>query len=128
MFILSELKNKTISSLSFKKGEVHEISIEQKEGKEFIIRRNPKLKDNIKVSLSRIDGNIADVLDAPILEAFYYYDYKDVFYDIGEDVNYFALVTFVIKSFFGEVRFIWIATSDEVILETHSLLSLGIAL
>jgi hypothetical protein len=124
MFILSELKNKTFSSISFKK---EEIVMEEKGGKGFIIRRHPKLKDTVKVSLSRVDGNIADILDAPILEAFYYYDYKDVFYDIGgEEANYFALVTFVFKSFFGEVRFIWIATSDEIILETHSLLSLGI--
>lgn len=126
MFILSELKNKTLSSISFKKGEVNEIVMEQKGGKEFVIRRNPKLKDTVKVSLSRVDGGIVDVLDVPILEAYYYYDYKDVFYDIGEEVNYFALVTFVFKSFFGEVRFIWIATSDEIILEDHSLLSLGI--
>lgn len=125
MFILSELKNKTLSSISFTKGDFNEIVLKQKGGNEFIIGRHPKLKDAVKVSISRIDGNIADVLDSPILEAYYYYDYKDVFYDIGEEANYFSLITFVFKSSFGETRFIWIATSDETILETHSLLTLG---
>lgn len=122
MFILSELKNKTISSISFNK---EEIVMKEKNGTEFIIKKNKKLKEEIKVSISRVDGNIIDILgDTPILEAYYYYDYKDIFYDIGEDANYFALVTFVLKTYLDEVRFIWIATSNEVILEeTHSLLS-----